>query len=237
MDGTADFTLKDAGGPRTLADRAFVTLRDAIVTAEIKPGQRLRLDEIAERLGMSVMPAREAIKRLEASGLIEFEPHRGATVAPLAAPELSELFEIRLMIEVPAIRRGAEGFEESDMAAATDVLEAYHAALLAGEFAQATVCHQRFHSALYRAHTYPLLGRTLSPLWEASSRYWHHLTQQTGWQPDERRSTHQTLVDLCSSRDPNGAAAELERHLMFGRDVLMEAMTAASSDPAGFVRR
>ena len=50
---------------QVLADRAFVMLRDAIVTAEIKPGQRLRLDEIAERLGMSVMPAREALKRLE----------------------------------------------------------------------------------------------------------------------------------------------------------------------------
>ena len=120
MDRAADFTLKDAEWPRTLADRAFVMLRDAIVTAEIKPGQRLRLDEIAERLGMSVMPAREALKRLEASGLIESEPHRGATVAPLAAHELSELFEIRLMIEVPAIRRAAEGFEESDTVAATD---------------------------------------------------------------------------------------------------------------------
>ena len=109
-------------------------LRDAIVTAEIKPGQRLILDEIAERLGMSVMPAREALKRLEAGGLIEFEPHRGATVAPLAAHELSELFEIRLMIEVPAIRRGAEGFEESDRAAATDALAAYHAALAYGRF-------------------------------------------------------------------------------------------------------
>ena len=205
-------------------------LRDAIVTAEIKPGQRLRLDEIAERLGMSVMPAREALKRLEASGLIEFEPHRGATVAPLEASELSELFEIRLMIEVPAIRRGATGFEEWDRAAATEALEAYHAALLAGDFGQATVCHQRFHLALYRAQMYPLLGRTLSPLWEASSRYWHHLTQGTGWQPEERKSKHQLLFDLCLSHDPNGAAAELERHLMFGRDILMEAMTASSSD-------
>jgi DNA-binding GntR family transcriptional regulator len=231
-DRAADFTLKDAEWPRTLADRAFVMLRDAIVTAEIKPGQRLRLDEIAERLGMSVMPAREALKRLEASGLIEFEPHRGATVAPLAAHELSELFEIRLMIEVPAIRRGAEGFgfEESDTVAATDALDAYHHALLTGDFGQATVCHQRFHLALYRAHTYPLLGRTLSPLWEASSRYWHHLTQGTGWQPEERKSTHQVLLELCLSHDSNGAAAELERHLMFGRDVLMKAMTAASSE-------
>ena len=85
--------LEAPTGPRTLADRAFIELRDAILTVRLEPGQRLRLDEVAERLGMSVMPVRDALRRLEAASLVEVEPHRVATVARLSASELVEVFE------------------------------------------------------------------------------------------------------------------------------------------------
>lgn len=221
--------IEAAVGPRTLADRAFVTLRDAIVTARLPPGQRLRLDEVAQQLNMSAMPVREALRRLEAASLVEFEPHRGATVARLSTAELTEVFDIRSMIETAAIRRSAPLFEEADRLAAEAALGAYEIALLAGDFPEATQRHQLFHHALYQADKHPWLVRTVMPLWEASGRYWHWLTMYAGWKHDEGRKAHQRLLDLCVARDGDGAADELTEHLARSAELLSRALSVAGT--------
>src|SRR5947207_9498928 len=107
--------LADGGsssGHRTLAEKAFETLHSAIITGRLRPGARLPIEELAELLEMSPMPIREAVRRLDAAGLVENIPHRGARVTELSVTDLAEVYEARLALEMLAIRRAAERFDQ-----------------------------------------------------------------------------------------------------------------------------
>src|SRR5438067_11492465 len=101
-----------------MAEAALERLREAIILGEIRPGTHLRLEEVAQQLGMSISPIREAVRQLEALGLAEHVPHHGAKVVRLEVEELRELFSIRLALEGMAVRRAAELFRGEDDARA-----------------------------------------------------------------------------------------------------------------------
>ena len=84
---------------RTLAERAFSALRRGIVSGELAPGQRLRIEEIAAAMNVSHSPVREAIRQLESHGLVEHVPHRGSHVTGLSLDDLAQLYDARLHVE------------------------------------------------------------------------------------------------------------------------------------------
>src|SRR5579871_470370 len=144
---------------RTLADRAFSALHDAIVAGHLAPGERLPIEELGEALGMSAMPIREALRRLDAVGLVENIPHRGARVTQLSLEDLAEVYEARLALEALAVRRAAERFTEEHAAGARARLAALNA--LADENSPETwAAHTAFHFALYEAAGSAWLMRT-----------------------------------------------------------------------------
>src|ERR1700761_7880529 len=100
-------------GHRPLAEKAFETLHQAIITGRLRPGTRLPIEELAEVLQMSPMPIREAVRRLDAAGLVENIPHRGARVTELSVIDLAEISECRLALEVLAVRLAAERFNDA----------------------------------------------------------------------------------------------------------------------------
>ena len=106
--------VRPAGGHRTLAERAFATLHEAIVTGVLAPGERLPIEELAEVLEMSPMPIREALRLLDSVGLVENIPHRGARVTELSIDDLREVYEARLALEPLAVRHAAENFTDED---------------------------------------------------------------------------------------------------------------------------
>src|SRR6201985_261804 len=97
-------------GHRTLAEKAYETLHTAIITGALRPGARLPIEELAEHLDMSPMPIREAVRRLDAVGLVDNVPPRGARVTELSVTELGEVYEVRISLETLAIRRAAARF-------------------------------------------------------------------------------------------------------------------------------
>ncbi|MDO5696437.1 MAG: GntR family transcriptional regulator [Dermatophilus congolensis] len=90
-----------------LADQVFNTLHGWIVDGELRPGQRLRVRDLAEAVGTSVMPVREAIRRLVESGLAESEPYKGARVRRLDVDELEHAYDVRILLEGEGARLGA----------------------------------------------------------------------------------------------------------------------------------
>src|SRR5881275_1639865 len=105
-----------------MAEAALERLRESIILGELTPGAPLRLEELAQRLGMSISPIREAVRQLEALGLAEHLPHHGAKVMRLDVEELRELFSIRLALEGMALRRAAELFTPDDETRASAAL-------------------------------------------------------------------------------------------------------------------
>src|SRR5262245_5813199 len=114
-----------SGGHRTLAERAFSALHAGIVSGELAPGKRLRIDELADALQVSHLPIREAIRQLESRGLVQHTPHRGARVTELSLDDLRQLYDARLLIEPEVIRRAAIEFTDDDASVARELLDLY----------------------------------------------------------------------------------------------------------------
>ncbi len=197
-------------GHRTLAEKAFETLHVAIITGQLRPGARLPIEELAELLEMSPMPIREAVRRLDAAGLVENIPHRGARVTGLSITDLTEVYEARLALEVLAIRRAAQRFtpareqETREKLAALDPKSDDNSAAT-------SQAHEAFHFALYAAAESAWLLRLIRPVWETSERYCLEVPQCR--QLAARTAEHEEIVAACVAGDPDRAALALRRHL------------------------
>jgi DNA-binding GntR family transcriptional regulator len=207
------------GAHRTLAEKAFGSLHEAIVSGRLRPGERLPIDDIAESLEMSAMPIREAVRRLDAAGLAESIPHRGARVTNLSQADLIEVYEARLALEPLAVRHAAEHFDAQHARIAIERLAALNR--LSGENLPDTwTAHTRFHFALYEAAGSQWLLRLIRPLWETSERYriavQHKLTA--------RRGEHEEILAACVAHDPERAAAALHDHLAMTANSVSRAM-------------
>jgi DNA-binding GntR family transcriptional regulator len=198
---------------RTLAEKAFGMLHDAIVSGALLPGERLPIEDLAAATGMSPMPIREALRRLDGVGLVENVPHRGARVADLSVEDLNEVYDSRLMLEVPAIGRAAENFSDEDAANAAEWLERLESAIKRENDAESLQAHTGFHFALYRAASSRWLVRLISPLWDSAERY-RVSTAGTRLLFQSRVDEHEKLLAACREGQTAVAEARLWNHLV-----------------------
>ncbi len=208
-------------GHRTLAEKAFGTLHTAIITGRLRPGARLPIEELAELLQMSPMPIREALRRLDAAGLVDNIPHRGARVTELSITDLEEVYEARLALEMLAISRAAERFTGEDEALARERLDALQR--MPDDNSGATsAAHEELHFALYGAARSAWLLRLILPIWETSERYCLEVPQCR--QLDARAGEHDEILAACVANDPDHAAQALHDHLATTANSISEAM-------------
>jgi DNA-binding GntR family transcriptional regulator len=208
-------------GHRTLAEKAYETLHTAIITGALRPGARLPIEELAEHLEMSPMPIREAVRRLDAVGLVQNVPHRGARVMALSVTDLAEVYEVRLALEVPAVCRAAERFSEARAEQARESLDQLEA--MADDTSVATSeAHARFHFALYDAAESAWLLRVIRPVWQVCERYaleWPQVRRLA-----ERAAEHREILAACEAHDPDRAGSALRDHLATTANALAAAM-------------
>lgn len=195
---------------RTLADRAYGQIHEAIVSGRLMPGDRLPIEGLAEQLDMSPMPIREALRKLHGVGLVENIPHRGAAVTELSLGDLQSIYESRLALEPLAIRCAAERRTDDDLAH----IRAAYAALEASDRqdpADGWSAHREFHFAIYAAARSEWLIRLITPLWESSGRY--RGATQVRWSLLRRAREHEALLEAITIPDPAAAADLLHDHL------------------------
>jgi len=174
---------------------------------------RLRLRQLAEELETSVMPVREALRVLEAEGLVVLSEHRGARVAEISPAEILEAASLRMWVEVHAIRIATPKHDAKSLARAHDALEAGDAALQAGNGTRFTEHNRRFHEAL-EAPAGPLVTNLIGDLW---NRLWQVrrsitlFTVQTGYMPIAHKE-HSAVFEAVAAGDAERAAALLEAH-------------------------
>jgi DNA-binding GntR family transcriptional regulator len=209
------------GGHRTLAEKAFGVLHEAILTGRLRPGERLPIEDLADVLDMSAMPIREAVRRLDAAGLVENIPHVGARVTELSIEDLKEIYGARLALEPLAVRRAAEQFTEENAAAATVRLTELNR--LPDDNSTATwAAHTAFHFALYYAAGSTWLVRLIQPLWESSERY--RLAAPLKRKLSTRRGEHGLILQACIEHDGNRAAVAIYDHLAMSANTVSTAM-------------
>jgi DNA-binding GntR family transcriptional regulator len=194
----------------TMAEAALAELQDSILSGELPAGSPLRLEELAARLGMSISPVREAVRRLESLGLAVHVPHRGARVSELALDDLRDTYEVRLVLEPLAVGRAARRFADRDAEAALAHLERYATAQERGDPRAARDAHTGFHFTLYGASGSAWLVRLIRPAWENSERYRAVSRRRSTAEVEQE---HLRILEACVEHEPDRAAAELTRHL------------------------
>ena len=210
------------GHHRTLAERAFNDLRRAIVSGELQPGRRLPIEELASALDVSPMPVREALRRLEAVGLVEHVPHRGARVSVPSAEDLADLVRARLALEPLATSLAATRFGE-DARKAESALRAYHEAAEDGDVPGAFAADFDFHFTIYRSAGSPWLMRLINPLWESSERYRRAGAPGT-YEFAEREEEHRAILDAVAAHDGPRATEAMRSHLERSADRIDRAL-------------
>ena len=200
---TTDSTVETAfAGALSKSQLAYDYLRDRIALHELSPGYRLVLQSIADELAMSVVPVREAIRRLEAEGLLTHEPRRGLSVSRPDHSQIVELYVMREILEGAAARLAAQHASETEIAAMEE--------LVAGEpavFADApklAAVNQRLHGLLYLAAHNRYLLRSLEQLSATMALLPSLLT--FGGRARQAHEEHLALLAALRARD--GAAAE-----------------------------
>jgi DNA-binding GntR family transcriptional regulator len=203
----------------TAGDQAETALFSAIMAGKISPGAPLRLQELADQLGMSIMPVREALRRLESLGLVEIVAHRGAWVRALTLADLHDTYFTRINLECTAIRAAAERFGPDQADEARAALEALLDARARGDQVAERNAHERFHFTLYEASGSEWLIRSLGPAWRNSERY-RVASMRDEAHRERRAAEHQAMLDALIRGDGEGAAALLAEHLRSSADLV-----------------
>jgi DNA-binding GntR family transcriptional regulator len=146
-------------------------LRRAIVTGELRPGEQVLQDALAERFGVSRVPLREALKILEGEGHVVYQPHRGYFVAELDVDDLVEVYRLRDLLESDAVRVAVPKLTAEDLQRLADAADDVDRADGSGDLMAMTVANRRFHFTLIEAAGMPRLARLARILWDATDAY------------------------------------------------------------------
>jgi DNA-binding GntR family transcriptional regulator len=156
--------------PPTAQEAVLVELRRVIATGEIAPGAPIRQDALAEQLGVSRVPVREALKIL-GEGQVTYEAHRGYSVTQLSAADLAEAYRLREILEAEAIRQAMKRMAPAELDRIIAAGKAVHVATRAGDMTAITAANREFHFALFEVCAQPRLIRLIRQLWDATEVY------------------------------------------------------------------
>ncbi|WP_225993079.1 GntR family transcriptional regulator [Actinomadura rudentiformis] len=209
--------------PPTAQQFVLAELRRAITTGELKPGAPIRQDALAERLDVSRVPLREALKILEGEGLVEHQAHRGYFVAVLSMADLREIYRIRALLEAEAVRVAAPHLTPEVLAALEAAQDEVERAGEAGDVTAMAAANRRFHFMLFERSGMPRLVRLITTLWDSTDAY---RSLYYGGTPNRERVVHEHRAVLAALRDGDidAAVAWLDRHRAHAVSTLQEVL-------------
>ncbi|MFT4298978.1 MAG: GntR family transcriptional regulator [Aeromicrobium sp.] len=213
--------MSGPSGRRTAADEVFTQLRERIVTGELVPGARQSIYRLSDELGVSRTPVREAVVRLADLGLVSVERNRGIVVQGVRAEDVRDVFELRLLLEVPAAAGAAERADADLVRRLREALAAMRAAAEAADDAAFTRHDRELHAALGAALGNARLSGVVDRLRDSIQAHGVSTIDRT------RSMTmiaeeHAPIVEAVAARDPVAAAGAMREHLERTAALLLE---------------
>ncbi len=199
----------------TLVEAVVSQLRRLIVSGELKPGERLIEERLAERFGVSRPPMREALRVLQRDGIVQSRQRRGSIVTPVTAEDVREICSLRSMLERTAVELGVPVVERGALVPLQSAVERIRAAVQAGLQDEVVAANRAFHTAVIAL---PRHGR-LMVIWESLQLQMQMcmafnltLRQQTQHDPAESVARHEVLLGLIEAGDREAVLRELKVH-------------------------
>ncbi|MFC3579601.1 GntR family transcriptional regulator [Sphingomonas hylomeconis] len=196
---------------RTLSERVFEIVREQIVTGALPDLLPIRQDALASDLGVSKIPLREALARLEQEGLLTSQPNRGYFVQPMSAAQADEIFELRLALEPRSAAFASTLANEADQAAAYAAFEALDSAAN-NNLAEVAIRNRAFHTALVRPGGKLLTTQLVERLAVLAERYVVAQLKPAG-RDARAHLEHRGLIDAWLARDVPLLTERLTAHI------------------------
>ena len=195
---------------RSIEEEVYLRMREAILSGEMAGGERLIHDDLANRFGTSRIPVRDALRRLQADGLVETDTRGVYTVTSCTLEDVEEIYSLRALLEARAVALATPQLRKATLAHLHELQAAMDATESSGDVDAYVALNQQFHQTLYEAANQPRLLKLITTLWQG-------LPPLTPLKihtrvPASNREHHAILAALAQ-QDANAAAAAMARHI------------------------
>ncbi|HEY6934467.1 MAG TPA: GntR family transcriptional regulator [Marmoricola sp.] len=211
--------------PPTTQEAVLAEMRRLIASGEMRPGAQVVQDSLAEELGVSRVPLREALKTLEAEGLVTYRPHHGYFVTELSLDDLLEVYRIRELLETEAVTTALPLLTAGDVDRLAEAEEDIRRAAAATEIFSMAQANRRFHFALIEGCGRPRLIRLIGVLWDSTEVYRSvYFTDEVN--RDRVDHEHRRLVAAIQDRDLDAVLHVLDEHRRHAIEALRPVLEA-----------
>ena len=206
---------------QSLPDVIANDLRERILSGELAEGETIRQEALAEDYDVSRMPIREALKRLNAEGLVQWTNNRGGSVTKHSLSEIGEIFDLRSLIEVDLFRRSIPKMDAGDFARCEEILKQMETSYDDNDVSRWGILNDEYHSALYTASDRKLTQELLDRINMQSDRYVRmHLSVMKQREP--AKMEHRDLLQLARDGKVEDACELLTSHIRRTKEQLLE---------------
>lgn len=211
------------------SQRIFRSLKDDILNGVLPPGLQIRQEALAEQFGVSRVPVREALRQLESEGLLSSELHKGAFVSTRSLDEVEEMLDIRLALELRALKLAIPNITSEVVAKAKNILATYDQSIDPQEWRDLNVA---FHMTIYAPCNRPRMVKMIEDVVLVNYRFLRTYISTTVGRADPQAEHHEILA-ACAARDSERALQLLETHIEHTRISLQrKRATMSNSDPS-----
>ena len=209
----------------------YQSTRAQILDGTYPPGAPLRLNRLAEENEVSLIPVREALRLLESERFVISEINKGARVAPLSMQSLEDLYRVRTLVEVEALRLATDSMDPEFINSLDVTITEAVRKLEANEIEKGLILHRAFHDSIYALSGSEWLCHMVEVLWAHSDRYIHLASLQQNFvcSVDDH---HHAIIDCLLNKDVEGAAKSLARDLQGTVELLRDELGQADLQQA-----
>jgi DNA-binding GntR family transcriptional regulator len=222
-----DAVLTKPEDRQTLAESITGRLRQLILDGQLPPGQALRPADLAPRLDVSVMPIREALRILEAEGLVTFKPRIGARVAEIKEEDVEELYLVRGALEGLAARLAATNLTEAGLAELHEAFDEMTAARASDDFDAFSQFDREFHRRQYAASGRPGLVKRILDLWDVGRRI-YAIAPRTRESMEPAYESHRAILEALDAHDADAAERRTRIHTEEAAERILSALRRAN---------
>ncbi len=215
---------------RTVTDQVQSRLRDLILSGAFEPGSKIDQHELANRFGTSLVPVREALARLQSSGLVRIIPHRGVFVEALSIDELIDIYRVREVLEEEASRLAIDHLTDADVAVLEQLEQQLEESADSGDYDSFLRLNREFHFTIYRATGRRYLLQLIGQLWDLSERYRRLQLHMIPERARLARFEDYAILSACRRRDRDSLGAMVRYKLHQTSVGLLERLSAVAAE-------
>jgi DNA-binding GntR family transcriptional regulator len=196
--------------PSTSQEAVLQEIREAIMARRLRPGERVRQLDLAERLNVSAVPVREALKALEAEGQVVYERHRGYKVIELSREQVEEIYLARQLLETEMTRRAVSTLDAELIQSLESLVVRMDELVEARNVLGYVDTNREFHFLLFGRANLPRIYHMTELLWQSSEAY-RGLISDAAWRR-QAQGDHRAILAACKAKDVDRAIAAQEAH-------------------------